>query len=202
LRTLSVESLIWRSPQNDELRPSKKLESGLERLRVYAQQYLYTPTGQDMIHSRERLFHLQRSMRRDLHGWLKEHFASGPEGQEDACFLGLDPKLPFEAHTARFALRTSPDGGVDPQIILGLLQERTIAIDPANASAGQLSFEGGSSIIADLLACNVRYCIRKNLSSRTRLDRQRAFAELQFGSPRATYFGAQREPFAALHRGM
>jgi len=202
LRTLSLESLIWRSPRNDELRPSNKLESGLERLRGYAQQYLYTPTGQDMIRSRERLFQLERAMRRDLHGWLKEHFVTAPEGGDDARFLGLDPQRPFEVHTARFALRTSPDGNVDPQIIVGLLQEKTEPLDPENPAAGTLPFAGGSSIIADLLGCNIRYCIRKNLSSNTRLERQRQFSALQLNSVRATYFGSQNEPFAALHRGM
>ena len=202
LRTLSIESLLWRSPDNDALRPSNKLESGLERLRGYAQQYLYAPKGQDVIHSRERLFQLERAMRRDLHGWLKEHFTTAPEGTSDAHFLGMDPQRPFEVHTARFALRSSPDGDVDPQIIVGLLQEKTESVDPSNPAAGTLAFEGGSSIVADLLRCNIRYCIRKNLSSQTRLDRQRQFAELQSNSARATYFGAANEPFAALHRGM
>jgi len=141
-------------------------------------------------------------MRRDLHGWLKEHFASTPDGNADARFLGLDSRRPFEVHTARFALRTSPDGDVDPQIIVGLLQQKTEPVDPSNPAAGTLPFEGGSAIVADLLRCNIRYCIRKNLSSQTRLDRQRQFAELQLSSARATYFGSENEPFAALHRGM
>jgi subtilisin family serine protease len=202
LRTLSVENLVWRSPEKDALRPSNKLESGLEHLRGYAQQYLYTPRGQDMIRSRERLFQLERAMRRELHGWLKDHFASTPDGNADARFLGLDSRRPFEVHTARFALRTSPDGDVDPQIIVSLLQQKTEPVDPSNPAAGTLPFEGGSAIVADLPRCNIRYCIRKNLSSQTRLDRQRQFAELQLSSARATYFGSENEPFAGLHRGM
>ena len=202
LQTLSVESLTWRGPQNDELRPSKKLESGIEGLRSYAQKYLYPSTGKDVIESRERLFQLERAMRRDLHGWLKEHLTTADEGPSDARFLGIDPHSPFEVHTARFALRTGPDGNIDSQIVVGLLQSASELIDADNPAAGSMPFEGGCSIVADLLACNVRYCIRKNLASRTRLSRQREFQEVRLASPRSTYFGQQNEPFAALHRGL
>ena len=202
LRTLSEESLTWRSPQNDEMHPSAKLEGALERLRSYAHEYLYSRGGSEMIHSRERLFHLERKMRRDIHGWMKEHFGSGRDGRDDARFLGVDPDLAFEVHTARFAMRMAPDGGVDPQIILSLLQEAIVPVDSERPDGPTVPFEGGSTMIADLLDCNFRYCIRKNLSSDARRKRQQEFAEFQMEFPRATYFGRAREPFAALHRGL
>ena len=40
----------------------------------------------------------------------------------DAEYMGLDPEKKFEVHTARFALRTKPDGGVVPQLLVTVLQ--------------------------------------------------------------------------------
>ncbi len=71
-----------------------------------------------------------------------------------------------------------------------------------------MSFEGGSTIVADLETARIMYCIRKPLGSLTRRERQRTFLrELAESSLRATYFGPpdvtnMREPFALLHRGL
>jgi hypothetical protein len=206
VRTLSVESLLWRRQEQDELQPSHKLESGLELLRNYVQQYIFASSDQATI-TRERLFQLQREMRRDLHTRLKDLFASGPEGLQDASFLGLDANAKFEAHTARFALRTNPFGGVDPQLLVVLLQETLVPIDPDYPKGPKMPFESGCSIVADLRQRKIRYCIRKKPSSAPRLARQQQFALGSLDSLRATYFQSSEleagsEPFASLHRGM
>ncbi len=205
LRTLSEDSLLWRSPHNDELRPSQALEDGLERVRNYAQQFLFAQGGDDVPEPREQVFHLQRGMRRELHEWLAHHFATHADGPSDALFLGVEPGLSFEVHTARFALRPSPDGYIDPQFLVGLLQTRTIPIDPTRPAAGGMPFEGGATIVADLRRLKIRYCIRKRMTSLTRQQRQQAFTAGRIESSRATYLGARAviasaEPFAALHR--
>jgi len=46
----------------------------LPRLRPLASGHAYAA-------SREDVFHVQRAIRRDLHGWLKGHFGSGAEGR-------------------------------------------------------------------------------------------------------------------------
>jgi hypothetical protein len=67
--------------------------------------------------------------------------------------------------------------------------------------------EGGCTLVGDLRTQQVVYCIRKNLNSPTRLDRQRDFALRAAESLGATYFGGspldrdEAEPFALIHRG-
>lgn len=211
LRTLSEDSLLWRTPDNDEVRPSQALQEGLERVRNYAQQFLFAQGGDDVPEPREQVFHLQRGMRRELHEWLDHHFRTHPDGLNDALFLGLerepkDGKVPsFEVHTARFALRPSPDGYIDPQFLVGLLQTQTVPLDPDRPDAGEMSFEGGATIVADLRRLKIRYCVRKRMTSAARQQRQRAFTAARIESGRATYLGAKgvtksAEPFAALHR--
>lgn len=205
LRTLSVESLRWRGPEQDELRPSRSLEDSLDHLRDFAAQYLYVPAVDDVVAPRERLFYLERAMRGGLHRWLDTHFRTHPDGAHDAAYLGLDPARSFEVHAARYAMRVGPDGQLMPQLLLGLLQEKQTPVDPGDPSGEQMAFEGGSALVVDLGRRKIRYCIRKNLESEARLARQQAFAQDAARSMRATYFGAHAleeggEPFAALHR--
>ncbi len=194
VRTLSVESLLWQTPTNEEHRPSPHLEAGLANLRSYADQYAYTE-------SREELFHLEREMRRRIHVWLDEHIGMGDSGAADANYLGLDPSRGFEVRTARLAFRTGPDGGMLPQLIVSLLQQRPLK----GVSASM--FEGGSTVIADLRSGRIKYCIRKNALSEGRMERQRSFALQSEETLRGVYFSGldssadELEPFAIMHRG-
>jgi subtilisin family serine protease len=194
VRTLSVESLLWQGPTGEEQCPSPHLEAGLANLRSFVDQHAYSD-------SRERLFHLQRDMRRSIHGWLREHFAKGNGGVTDAAYLGLDATAGFEVRTARLAFRTSPDGGMLPQLIVSMQQRRALG------GAGNQMFEGGCTVIADLRNRRIKYCIRKNVMSESRMERQRAFAIQSRETLRAVYFSSldaqdeTREPFAIMHRG-
>jgi hypothetical protein len=68
-------------------------------------------------------------------------------------------------------------------------------------------FEGGCTVIADLRNRRIKYCIRKNVMSESRMERQRAFAIESRETLRAVYFSSldaqdeTREPFAIMHRG-
>lgn len=197
MRTLGVESLLWRGPSNDVLRPSSPLQSGLAGLRAYAGDNLYTD-------SREATFHFERGMRKEIHDWLKTHLQGSPHGRSDAQYLGLDPNRPgFEVRSARIAYRTSPDGGMVPQLLVGILQEQNQPVDPADPHGEQMAFVGGSTLVADLREARIRYCIRKSFSSASRLARQQEFAS-QTGLS-GLYFGSamlRTEPFALMHRGI
>jgi hypothetical protein len=59
----------------------------------------------------------------------------------------------------------------------------------------------GSTFVIDLDEARVTYVIRKSLHDRERIERTIAFKEGQAGAASlgSTYFGAAREPFAALH---
>ncbi len=209
VRTLSVGSLLWRSPESEDPKPSESMLQQFKQLRERGNRHAYAE-------SREEIFQLQRRLRFELHHWLTHHFMSTAEGPTDAEFLGLDPQRSFEVHTARIAYRSSPDGGMSPQLLVGLLQSTTTPVDPRDPDGPKMSFEGGSTVVADLRARKVRYCIRKNLQSSSRLLRQQAFALNEFDSLRATYRGVRslgdseaaidnstfdKEPFALIHRG-
>ncbi|HWL41084.1 MAG TPA: hypothetical protein VNO75_12695 [Gemmatimonadaceae bacterium] len=200
VRALSAENLRWRDPENDEYRPSEKLTSMLTMLREQASIQLYES-------SREKLFHQERATRLVIHDRLQDHFRDEPEGEQDAKFLGLDPKSSFQVHSVHFAARPAPSGVVI-QLIAQLLQERTIRLDEKDPESGETRFEGGSTIIANLNTPAITYCIRKPVTSVTRRQRQQSFnlASSQAGL-RATYFPVSdaseiREPFALLHRAV
>ncbi len=204
VRTLSVGSLLWRSPESEEPMPSEALLQHFKQLRERGMGHVYAE-------SREEVFHLQRRLRAELHRWLSQHIRSSGVGRQDAGFLGLDPDESFEVHTARIAYRSSPDGGMSPQLLAGLLQTTTKPVDPADPHGPQMSFEGGCTVVADLRAKKIRYCIRKSLQSESRLSRQQQFALNEFDSLQATYRGVRLlgdnrsnsdiEPFALIHRG-
>ena len=92
------------------------------------------------------------------------------------------------------------------QLLATVLQERRVPADAADPRGPSMTFEGGATIVADLRRRQIRYCIRKSLSSERRLARQQEFAIARRESLRATYFGEDvegtKEPFAALHRGI
>lgn len=169
VRTLSVENLIWRSPEIDELRPSAALTQLLTQLRDFGHQQLYT-------HSRQALFEQARTARRDLHTALRAHFEQDPAGAADAEFLGLtlEAGTPFEVHYLHFARRIGPDGKLLLQAIVQIHQE--VPLDGVDAAQGRRSFRGGCTLIVDLGRPAIAYCIRKPVKSETRRARQRAFA--------------------------
>lgn len=194
LRTLSVDSLCWNRPQNDQVQPSAQLLGGLDLVRDALRH-------RDGDGSREQAFHFTRTLRRDLHDWLAEHLANGA-GPHDARFLGLDPKRRFEVHSLRVANRVGPDGDLLRQIIVDVLQSIDVPVDPADRGGRKTTVEGGCTLVADLERLEIDYCIRKSAISPSRLRRQREYVtRFGLGSLHDTYFGAPggREPIAALH---
>lgn len=236
LATLSVESLLWRGPQEGFNTASGALDTLLGELRGVASDFLYAESRYDV-------FKKQREMRRLLHAKLSIHFGSGQIGRRDAEFLGLipppaqageasakrrsghrksaqpsdegapsgrggsTPAWSFEVHTARIAMRPGADGFVRPQLMLGLLQRQEALVDSTRESGPTMMFEGGCTIVADLQRLQIQYCIRKNLNSYGRRERQRAFLQDAMKASQDPYLRApgmddgHSEPFAALHRG-
>jgi len=208
VRSLSEESLRWRRAEFEQPQPSARLRAALQRLGSYAQ-------GQPFSAGREEIFFRSREARREIHGWLLNHFMGNAASAGDAKFLGIDPtrfkpdtEIPsFEVHALRMAWRECPDGGVAPQIILTLLQDKLVPVDGTIAGGEQMVVEGGCTVVGNLQTQQISYCIRKNLTSDTRLARQREFALHAGESLAATYFGApqldrdEAEPFALIHRG-
>jgi hypothetical protein len=222
VRTLSANSLKWRSVAEEGSPPLTWVQGRIKSLRAISEQILYAK-------SRKEIFTFERTLRIELHRALAQHFATEETGRADAAFLGLDPETgsdptrTFEVHTARVAFRPRPDGGISPQLLIGLLQSSQMPVDPNDISGPKMDFEGGCVLIADLYKEELRYCIRKGLSGSTRLATQQAFAMREFSSLRSTYLGKRPlnppgdddnlhrdqdeslgdddEPFALVHRG-
>jgi hypothetical protein len=194
VRTLSEGSLLWRGPKEDGYLVSSTLRKGLEPLRDYAEKLAYAC-------SRKEIFDQQRTLRKDLHDWLQDYFDSTSGGEKDAKYMGLrtarEGKTSFEVRSARVANRVGPDGNLLPQMVVELLQKRMV-----EANGARRWFWGGCTVVADLHSAEIRYCIRKDINSKTREERQTAFHAAKEPSLRDTYFGFvhSREPFAMIHR--
>jgi hypothetical protein len=186
VRTLSVESLLWRPARDEQRQLSTELLDQLRGLRDAASAHAFNT-------DRRKIFHWQREVRRDVHRRLKSRFQQ-KGGELDAEILGLapDPQQSFEVHAVQFAMRTGPDGQLTSQVILRLLQEHA-------KEAGGTAFEGGSTVIADLATAQVRYIIRKNVCSEPRQQRQEEAAALAAAAVQNSIYFHFREPFAGLH---
>ena len=186
VRTLSAETLRWTGWMEDENQPSVRL---LEGIREFRERLPHQIDGG----SREQIFQATRDMRKILHGWLIEHFANGAH-PEDAFFLGIDPTRRFEVHFLRVANRVRPDGNLLRQLMIGILQEAVVPLDPADPAGPTMVVEGGCTIIANLQTLTIDYCIRKNAKNIRGAP-----------GPHSTYFGdaaSDSEPVARLHRGL
>jgi hypothetical protein len=196
VRSLSEESLRWRTPTEDEFQPSNRLVDVVKRMRQQAERQLYART-------RRGTFRRERQTRGKIHDMLKEALQHPKTGPQDAAFLGLDAAESFEVHAAHFAARTGPDGDFLFQLILQLTQDSDV---PAEGKQPAMHIEGGCTVVADLKSPRIAYCIRKPLGSMTRVARQREFLNrLAEESSRAVYLGTLLprnavEPFALLHR--
>jgi subtilisin family serine protease len=191
VRTVSVESLLWRRERDEPQRLSSEFCRRLWEFYEQADAHAFTT-------DREVIFHRQRAVRGKIHDSIDKHFRKTKVGADDACILGLDPGYGFEVHTARLATRVGPDGQLLTQMIIVLLQE-----DRKRPLGYGSFFEGGCTIIADLSSQTVRYIVRKSISSGDRFKRQKDFSlALSRQGDRMAYFradGKNDEPFAALH---
>ena len=192
IRTMSLQSLVWRAPEQSRPYKPLQLASVLGRFQNFYKDNLY-------VNSRENLFFMARNARSDLHLALQEHFCT-PVGRQDAVALHL--RAPSEGHSfevrsLRVAERIGPDGSRLPQMIIEIIQRDH-----------KTDFEGGCTLIVNALDLTVRYCIYKNIDSADRQRRQEAYQNsMGFGELAETYFQSYRrqypsEPFALMHRRM
>ena len=205
VRSLSVESLRWQAPTHPDhhslfLPMVQKLSGMMQNWNIFSR--------------REEVYEAYRHRRAELHEWLKDTV------REVQDMLGLDLSKPdalFEVHSLRPARRIGPDGEFLVDVVIEIAQQKAGYFDEGiqeQVDSGCLDpppptdfiFRGGCTLLVDPVTSRVRYCIVKNILSKDRLARQRAF--LLNGadrSLRALYFGsvaqrALREPFAVLHR--
>jgi hypothetical protein len=207
VRTLSVDTLRWDTVTGVA---QERMKGIRDCLRAFLQKFTYGD-------SRKALYVLMRKYRGELHRMLEF------EDPAMAGLLGLDPATPVEVHSLRPTQRINPDGDPSPQIVLEITQSRHVYPkgDGAGCSPSPTTFRGGCTLILDVIAIKdeavgddegsgeqateelqIRYCIKKDIFSGARLQRQTEFIRRGVGAGlRSTYFDENKsEPFAFLHR--
>jgi hypothetical protein len=194
--SMAVDTLRWQGIDESSLKPRmlpkirKEYAKVIESLKTYVNECFY-------LGDREELFEHTRKRRKALQRQLTGIFKAVPAFAEE---LGLAPGRSFEVHELRRALRESPNGRVAPEVIVSLTQQVTIAADRKQGIPAH-TFRGGSTLVVDLSASQVKYRILKRVQSKDRRARTAEFLRQNSLDPlRALFFGmAAKEPFAALH---
>jgi hypothetical protein len=205
MQTLSPETLRWQAlpfPESNAI-----LSEVLQSARRFADESRYLESSKSFpkkMPLRERLFRFSRQWRGRLHDRLKDRIKAATyiERAMLGADLGLDfstGREHFEIHSLRVAEKIGPDNEMNCHLILELLQHRN------EAAAGNLfRFTGGAALIVDEKSLGVKYSIRKNIGSRTRLARAKAaLTALQGLRPvylSGTPFAGVGERFAIVHK--
>jgi hypothetical protein len=104
---------------------------------------------------------------------------------------------PIEVHSVRPARRVGPEGDVIRDLVAEITQAWTPDAPPSRA------FRGGCTLLIDVEAARVRYCIRKSVANPRRVADQLAFLTVPGDHAAAGAYFARgergREPFALLH---
>lgn len=222
VRSLSVDSLRWplvRELVGDGAPKGDILEDDIRYIADKLRHILrktadYSPTRADLFRN---LF----EARRDLHAVVESDVERGPFEKVTGLVLHSSTAPPditrsdnrpaFEVHSVQPAQRIGPDGDSLNQAVISITQKRLVRLDPKDVSADAptFAFRGGCTLIFDLDTLNLRYCIKKSITSPERLAAQRRYRlEGRTTSLRATYFAGvaldeeeeNEEPFALLHR--
>ena len=172
LRTLSPDSLLWRTPESDEIRPSQTLQDALQRLQPYASEFLFAQQRRHHRAARAGLPPAARAAARSARVAQRAFRDARRRLERRARSSASIRSAGFEVHTraVRAAAETGRRhrhagadrhhaGDRDPS-------------DPAMPGSPSMPFEGGCTLVGDLRRLKIRYCIRKNVESTTRQARQ------------------------------
>jgi Subtilase family len=191
-RTLSVETLRWRSPDSTR-RPKHwdAIEASYMKiaksLKPYADQHLY-------LKQRGKRFSRKLVRQQKLKEQFHDAFKEVPDFARE---VGLNPDHDFEVEELRSAMRIGPDGQNIPQVLISLTQ--TIQV---RSNGQSYRFPGGSTLIIDLTVPAVRYCVSKSVDNTATRKRTAEFlAQAQRDPLHALFFRPDpSRPFAALHQ--
>jgi hypothetical protein len=192
VRTLSVETLRWHSPDRDQ-RP-KHWEAIKDNYGKIAQGL--KPYADESLYLKDRGVRFCRKVERqqELKRQFRDAFKEVPDFARE---VGLDPDHDFEVEELRNAMRIGPDGQSIPQVLISLTQ--TV---PARTEGQVFDFHGGSTLIIDLTVPTVRYCVSKNVDNAATRKRTADFLAKARRDPlQALFFRPDpSRPFAALHQ--
>lgn len=230
VRNLSVESLIWHVPGDEEQENFQSLFGGRNGLRKIIPEW-DTKTDLREIRGQART---SRILMHDLLMLPQARKAARAarlvtEKPLPSIYTRADGKPAIEVHSVRPARRTGPDGQTILELVIEITQRRRGYLNPEvqkkvdgariKPPLPDFILRGGCTLLVDPGTGKVRYCIYKDILSDYRLDQMRQY--LKEGSGRslsATYFGnpfrdyfhhiTRNEPaalsgpglFAAFHR--
>jgi hypothetical protein len=247
IRNLSVESLIWHVPTDKEQEIFIKVFGGPSRLRDLIAEWDKTADRKavsDRLAESRKTLHgwftdpaVREPAGAAAHVLLTDRKDSADRDPGSACFdtkgIYRDQKtgIPFlEVHSVRLAHRIGPDSLSVPDLVIEMTQRRRGYLNPAiqeEVDSGKRTqppdpdfmMRGGCTLLVDPTTARVRYCIFKDVESKSRLERTRKYlTEDQQPSVRSAFLGNSRldyfrrlmgregtelnddGPFALLHR--
>jgi len=177
LHTLSIETLLWRPP---EIGAVSALKPVFDFLSQFVAQNGYAATREDLFHQTEKC-------KKELHEELDRILKDPATVYDLSKAIGLKPDLDYTIARLRIAQKVSPEGDLNSQVIVTIMQELPI-------TGSSVPFRGGATLVADLRRSFIRYCVTKNIGSVERQNRQAAYTKLE-----ETSQYLPREPFALLH---
>jgi len=212
LRTLSEDSLRWARPGEDPTLGPGVMELMLKN---FIEHTKLREKVDELRHLRERrdidpaqIWSMESQIRLALYEAISGEVSKAkileratglalsgyqvPEGVK----MRRDGMPVFWMHAVREARRQKEDGRVLNQAFVTILQKETIEHE-----GRAHTIRCGSTLVVDLSEPRVTYVIGKGLHDLERLSRTIAFTESQDASASLalTYFGADCDPFAALH---
>lgn len=213
VRSLSVDSLRWQPVSNQS-----ESREHFERIGQHLQTFVQQTIG--VRRERYQVFEHERLICDKVADAIRLQSPQLMDSFEETTGLALRPNsIPelrsgesavpdFEVQSARPARRAGPDGDSVQQLVITITQERPLLIHPKGPRTkdNTFVFRGGCTVILDLDTLELKYAIRKRITSDNRIDRQRTFLQGSVGaSLHATYFTDPLrepggEPFAFLHR--
>ena len=203
VRTLSEDSLRWARPGEEAWAKPGQMERMLEHLikreQIDELRYLQTRKGiwkktrelRQRIHVEIKQAVDKQVLLQKLTGLVLEAYDVPP-----GIKVKRDGAPVFSVYSLREARRERDDGVVLNQVFITLLQKLTV-----EGEGGPQVIRCGSTLVADLNKNKITYAIAKRIDDTERIKEIVKFKERQADvtSLAETYFGANPEPFAALH---
>jgi len=205
VRTLSVESLVWRPPRRNAhdlkplfRRPDKRVgnSSGATTGTQISEERTWLEPEWRPTADRQRLWESMRGNAGAVKKWL-EKYCDPAVGDELGLALGADsPRSLYwrngapevEVHSVRVARRNTPQGSTVTDLVVEIIQRRRGYLDPdrqkqvddgnVNPLAnddGDFTFYGGCTLLIDPFESLIRFSVSKHILSESRLKRERDF---------------------------
>jgi hypothetical protein len=207
VRNLSVGTLIWEPPPLQ----LANIKNAIQRMSLGWDVRRARESAKDLSEKRQRAYQESRSNAVVMRDWLMDRSqvtdleieALGLSRAAGPMKIGSCPGelRPIEVHSVRPARRSSPDGEPHSDVVIEITQTFR-PHDAAGVETGE-RFRGGCTLLVDRRTNEVRYCVRKRMTSAARMSEQQAFAAARRDPLHENYFDRSRtdaEPFAALHR--